>query len=155
MKNLSPEESLQLDCLTFLKMFAPHVLCWHTPNGMALGNGKNRFAYMAKMKKLGLLPGVPDLVLHWQSVTLFMHGDAVIPKGFPRTAYVELKDGKNPLTDSQMDVAWRLDKLGVPTFLCRDIGEFIGVCIELEVPMKGGMYGAIRTPQIPLVGTTI
>lgn len=118
---LSPEEILQLQCINFLERFVPTVLFWHTPNGVALGNGKNRFAYMAKLKKLGVLPGVPDLVLHWRE------------SDSSKTAYIELKAGKNRLTPAQKEVSEKLKSIGIPFFTVRSLPEFMVALNDLGI----------------------
>lgn len=44
-------------------LWAHRVRFFAVPNGARLGSGKQRFARMATLKKEGLTPGAPDLVL--------------------------------------------------------------------------------------------
>ncbi len=57
-KRSAPEEKIQEAVARHLnERAADGVVWWHTPNG-----GKRHVSYAVKLKKLGLKPGVPDII---------------------------------------------------------------------------------------------
>lgn len=60
---MRPEDTIQKAVVAALrKRKHPGVMFWHTPNGATLG-GRNKFAALNKLKSMGWLNGVSDLVL--------------------------------------------------------------------------------------------
>lgn len=121
---LRPEEILQSCCAQYLRVACPDVLWWSSGNGFYVGGGKNRFAYIDKMKKLGLLPGVPDLQLIWAS-----------PQG-PMVAFIELKAGKNKPTAEQLAVMSRLQEIGLHAEWVNSFDAFVALLKKWEVPNR-------------------
>lgn len=81
------EDSLQITIADHLRLYHPDVLWWHTPNG-----GKRNAREGARLKRMGVLAGVPDIILHWQ-----------INCETPQYGAIELKIGKGKQTDSQKE----------------------------------------------------
>jgi len=74
MKDFEPyegkEDDLQAACMRWLRLEHPNVLAFHVPNG-----GKRNAREAAKFKRLGVLAGVPDvLIVHPSN---FFNGFAV------------------------------------------------------------------------------
>ena len=80
MRRKSPEHDLQVAVVSALRDHCP-FLFWHTPNG-----GKRNIKTAARLKKEGVLPGVPDIQI-------------MLPH---RSAFLELKSKRGRLTDSQI-----------------------------------------------------
>ena len=59
------------------------------------------------MVKLGVIPGIPDVHVAWNS----------------RLHCIELKAPKGHLTPLQTQVIERLDECGVPTVVCRNLDQ--------------------------------
>src|SRR5262245_15561570 len=78
----------------------PDVLMWHVPNG---GYRDDREA--AKLKAMGVLPGVSDLQFHWIEI------DALQRK-CRRVLHLELKAGNGRLSDTQATFALAVKLLG-------------------------------------------
>ena len=76
----SPEHDLQVAIVDALRAHCP-FLFWHTPNG-----GKRGIKTAVRLKKEGVLPGVPDIQI-------------MLPN---RSAFLELKAKRGRLTDSQI-----------------------------------------------------
>ncbi len=90
MKN---EERLQTQVVEYLKYALPKDSFFHhSPN-----EGRRHINFMVKLKKMGFKAGFPDIVI-WV-------------KGKP-TLFIELKVGKNKLTQNQIDVRDTLLSLG-------------------------------------------
>lgn len=81
----------------------------HCPNG-----GKRSVIEAAKFKRMGVRPGVPDLLL---------------PIASPRQSYqgfaCELKSSIGTTTASQDDWLQMLDQSGYKTCVCRSLDEFV------------------------------
>ena len=115
-KYLKPEERLTIACVDFLRFNAPHgVLWWHTPN-----EGKRSFMGARIQLAMGLLPGVPDLIIlhHWAEQL--------------RVFFVEFKADKyRGLSSAQEAFRLTIERLPSTTFaLCRSLDEFMGLCKE-------------------------
>lgn len=101
-----PEQSLQALCMDWLKLARPDVLAWHVPNG---GKRGAREAY--RLKRQGVLAGVCDITV-------------VLPDN--RCGQIEMKAGKNGLTDEQEAFRDTCLERGIPWALCRSLPEFQG-----------------------------
>ena len=51
-----PEDTLQIQCVEWFREAFPGVLIYHVPNG-----GKRNPREAAKLKSMGVVPGIPDL----------------------------------------------------------------------------------------------
>ena len=85
----SPEQLVQLDCVTFTHKMCSGVLLSASQNGLYLGDGRSVAAYIRKQKLLGLLPGELDLMLTWAGRNVL---------------FIEVKAGKNDTTQNQETV---------------------------------------------------
>jgi len=103
-KRKSPEADFQKNLVDFIRLNAPKVIVFHPYN-----NGVNRNHQM-KMKRLGVLAGIPDLVM-------------IKPGGI--VYLLELKAGKGELRDSQKEIRDHCDHNGIPWASARSYDEAI------------------------------
>lgn len=112
-----PEDDLQRKCVEILERVHPRyqgdVLWFHVPNG----GGRSKVE-AAIFKGLGVVAGVPDLVLIWGRGTLL----------------VELKAPRGRLTKSQRKVFDQCDRMGVEYDQVNSVEGFLSACVEREVP---------------------
>lgn len=122
-RNVNSEDELQIACLNwFNAVFQGNNQrkIHHSPNG-----GSRNVIEAAKFKRMGVRPGFPDL---WVSL------------GQGRTGYIELKFGKNGLTDKQKEYRDFLLSEGHQWALCRTVDEFIATLKQWGVyHSKGGL----------------
>ena len=76
-----PEQDLQILAVQMIRLAAPDLMFWHTPNG----GGRSKVE-ASILKAMGTLPGVPDLTF-------------ILPNGTP--AFIEMKARKGVLTPGQ------------------------------------------------------
>lgn len=126
------EEQLQISCLALLRFACPEALFWHTPNGVFLGRGNGKWAYMAKLKMLGMLNGVPDLCILWKGIN------------GPEICFVELKVGYNKLTPEQVIITETLKNMGFKVGVAKTLEEFITLIKSFGVPIRKCMYGGYQ-----------
>lgn len=88
-----PEQDLQQQAIAFIRRAYPTLVHFHVPNSS--GNRGRRLGGI--MKSMGLLAGVPDIVV-------------VQPNGL--AGFLELKAGRGKLTESQAAFRDRVTKLG-------------------------------------------
>jgi len=101
-KKNTPEANLQMAVVLHLKFLAkPDVVWFHVPNG-----GKMPARTGAWNKRLGVIPGVPDMVF-------------VIPGR--QACFIEFKSPKGRQTDSQKAMEKRLLDIGAGYAVIRDI----------------------------------
>lgn len=124
---LKPEESLQLTIADYLRVSCPSILWWASGNGFYLGRSKSKIAYIVKMKKMGLLPGVLDLCLLWKDES-----------GKPCVAFIELKAGKNKPTDEQKNMINNLHSLGFMADWTNSFEGFIALLVKFGAPHRQG-----------------
>lgn len=100
---LGPEDRLQLAVLEYLEITVaePHLV-WHTPN-----SGKRSQSEANRFKLLGVVPGVPDLIL--------LTGRGI--------HFLELKAGKNKPTEAQEDFMSYARSLGWHTAIIRSLDD--------------------------------
>lgn len=104
------EHSLQVGCLTWLRMQYPNVLVWATPNGAWCG-----IKQAMKLKAEGLAKGVPDLQI------------PMARKGY-HGLFIEMKNGKKGrVSEEQMAMMVRLKKEGYMCAVCRSIDDFMSI----------------------------
>jgi hypothetical protein len=97
------EANIQGPIVQFIRTVAPHVVCFHTPNG-----GLRTKAESAKLKWQGVLAGVLDLTLLWA----------------PRqVAFIEVKTRVGRLSDDQKSFIALLESFGIPWAVARSIDE--------------------------------
>lgn len=122
--NWKPEEVLQGQCAAYLRSMCPDVLWWASMNGIWIGANQSRFQYMDKMKKIGLLAGVPDLQICFSS-----------PNG-PQTCFIELKANYNKPTEDQQEVMGKLKALGFKVDWTNSLEGFIKLLTDFGVPTR-------------------
>ncbi len=83
------EAQHQIDFVKWLHYHYPHILFWHTPNGELRDS-----ATAAKLKKMGVTPGVPDLFLPQYH------------------CFIEFKNTKGRLSESQRQIKKKLKSYG-------------------------------------------
>ena len=88
------EHELQCACVRMFHMKHKGALIWATPNG-----GQRHIAVAAKMRKEGVLPGVPDLFIPEA-------------RGGYHGLFVEMKSGKNKATPAQVQIMGQLHERG-------------------------------------------
>lgn len=101
-----PEQDLQIACVTwFYAQYGTRKDCklFHSPNG-----GKRSAREAAKFKAMGVLPGVPDLILLHQG----------------KAHFFELKSDKGKLIDSQKDFGMWLLTNGFECAVIKSFDEF-------------------------------
>ncbi len=114
------EEELQIQVAQWLNMWG--VLWMHCPN-----EGKRSRRLGAKLKRMGLSPGVPDVLIFeaWQDGDFSGHGIAI-----------ELKTAKGRLTTQQEQWLDDLERRGWLTAVCRSLDEVMAECEALR-PIHG------------------
>ena len=106
-KAAASEHDLQVQCLRWLRMAHPDVLCYAIPNG-----GQRNTIVAARMKAEGATAGVPDLHIP-------------IPRGEYASLYIEMKNGKaGVVSEKQKEMITRLREYGNKVVVCRTFEEF-------------------------------
>ena len=101
------EHHLQVECLRWLRLQYPDILCYAIPNG-----GQRNTIVAAKLKEEGATAGVPDLHIP-------------VPRGRYASLYIEMKNGKaGRLSDHQKEIIPRLQAYGNKVVVCRNFEEF-------------------------------
>lgn len=103
------EDQLQKSCVAWFDLQYRHIswALFHVPNG-----GKRNSIEAAKLKAMGVRPGVPDLLL-------------VIPRGGYNYLAMELKVGNNTQTANQRNYQTKMSENGGCYAVIRTIDEFI------------------------------
>jgi hypothetical protein len=98
------EDSFQITVADLLRRYAPPSVIWfHTPNA-----GKRSKRTGARLKKMGMRPGVADIVIATSTGTLFL----------------ELKDGaKGRKREGQVQFAADCEAAGIPYAVARDVEQ--------------------------------
>jgi len=111
---MTAEDRLQIACWQYLRLQYPDVLAFHTPNG-----GARNAREGAKFKKMGVVPGVPDLlVVRYKEVERMC-----LPDFIPGLA-IELKIKPNRPTKAQKEMLARFEAQGWVVAVCYDFDEF-------------------------------
>lgn len=102
-KTVTSEDQLQANCFFWFNNTYPHLrgYLFHPANG-----GKRSKREANKMKAMGVLPGIPDLIFI-----------------YPLTG-IELKFGKGTTSDSQKAIHNLWISLGIPIHIVRSEDEF-------------------------------
>lgn len=114
------EDDLHIQVADFLRLaWPPDLLFWHTPNGgdrptitrtNKAGETYSFSPAAQQLKRMGTLPGFPDLAF-------------LLPGG--RLAVIELKFGKNTLSQDQIDVRTVMLANKVGYAVCRTLEEVV------------------------------
>ena len=110
------EAALQAAIVTFVRTVSPDVLIFHPPNG---GLRSKREA--AKLKWMGVVAGIPDLILWYDN---------------GKTACWEVKMPGRGLSKDQGLVASWLELSGFPWFLIRSIDDARDALAELGIETR-------------------
>lgn len=102
------EDNLQVQCVQWFRMQHRGRLLFHIPNG----RGRFNIRQAARLKRLGVLSGVPDLYIP-EPVNGF-HG-----------LFVELKAGRNKPTEAQGAMIEALRGRGYAVEVCYALSEFV------------------------------
>ena len=102
------ESKLQQECVFWFRAQFPHYkkLLFAIPNG-----GKRNIVTASILKAEGALAGVADLML-------------AMPRGEYHGLFIEMKHGKNDLSESQEDFKQAVQKHGYKHITCREFDEF-------------------------------
>lgn len=111
---LGPEDRIQISILEYLEAVAPHVLVFAVPN-----EGRRSYTAAARHKLLGMVAGVPDLVLCHEGRALFFEVKSAKGRLQPtQRAFIELATqagAKAAVVRSIDDVRAALKAWGIPT----------------------------------------
>ena len=119
---MTKESDIQIACNEYLNYLGKYYFFrhFHVPN-----EGKRSISYHAKMKKMGLKSGCPDIIIEY-------------PEG--RVLYFELKNEKGRLSDSQKLWAVQSKALGTPHFVVKggltECLDQIKQIIEKNIPVR-------------------
>jgi hypothetical protein len=112
MKN--EETRLHCAAVDYMRRVCPDCLTWHAANG-----GKRSKETARLMKRLGVLPGVFDLV--------------VLAPG-PRTFFLEAKTDKGKLSEDQQWFKGELIKMGFSYVVFRNLDDISDFIIQNKIP---------------------
>jgi len=101
------EDDLQIACMSWLSLAYPDIVAFFIPNG-----GKRNAREAARFKKMGVKKGIPDIHI-------------AEPSGEYHGLYIELKSGKNRLTDNQKQVISKLMKNKYRCEVCYSLEDFM------------------------------
>lgn len=114
MSRSEPEAKLQRAILETLRVAYPTAIAWSCPNGGYVLEKR----IVAKLKWLGLLPGVPDLAIYWKGG----HG------------LIEVKSATGRLSPEQIAVHKVLREQGHNVATVRSLEDLAEVLAEWGVP---------------------
>jgi len=100
-----------------------------TDNAMALhiaNQGKRSPRFGSELKRMGMLPGVADIVVFWEG------GYAI----GPRVGWIELKSEDGRASPAQENFAKRVVHIGHRYALCRSVDEVLNYLDMWHVPHK-------------------
>ena len=117
------EDSIHKSIMQFLWRALPSdCLAWHTPNQA----GTRTIAETKRLKSMGVLPGIPDILI-WNAKDSRLIG-------------IEVKSPKGVLSKSQKQLFPKLDSLGIPVHVCRSIDE-VQAALDIElIELKVRVY---------------
>jgi len=119
---MTKEADIQIACNDYLNYLAKiyNFRQFHVPN-----EGKRSIHYHAKMKKMGLKSGCPDIIVEY-------------PEG--KILYIELKAPKGRLSDTQKLWAVQSEILGTPHYIVKgevsECLELVGGIIKQNIPFR-------------------
>ena len=113
--NMPPEQALQVEIVQWMKRtLPPEVVFFHVPNGGGRTKGQG-----AIMKAMGVIPGVPDLIVSWPGCV----------------AAIELKAGAGRASEAQQAMQARMAAIGWQVFECRSLDQFKLILRNLGCPV--------------------
>ena len=126
------EDMLQAQCVEWFKAQYPDKIIYAIPNG-----GSRNKIEAAKLKRCGVLPGVPDLCIpsvhtcapRYKSINQELIYSSLVSQ-IRVGLYIELKAGKNKLTKNQEKIKLYLSRQGYEVCVCYTFEEFVKVVKE-------------------------
>lgn len=112
------EDALQMSCIQWFRVQYPGRVMFHIPNGRARLNIRQA----SRLKKLGVLAGVPDLFIPEPAVIQGATGGRIY-----NGLFVELKAGDNEVTAKQQAMIDVLRVRGYAVHVCYTLDEFMSV----------------------------
>ena len=103
------EDQLQIAAMCWIRLAYPNTVSFHVANERKTSPMRG-----AKLKKMGVLAGVPDIHI-------------LDPRKTYCGLFIELKTAKGRLTPSQKDVIERIENAGYKCAVCRSLDEVIEV----------------------------
>ncbi len=107
------EASLQIQCLDWVRLQYPTLLIFHVPNALAFAGGERGAFYrkLASLKRLGVVKGIPDLVI------------ARAARGF-HGLYIEMKKPGEKPDLHQKSIHRQINGSGYLAYVCDSFEEF-------------------------------
>ena len=120
------EIDLHVELVAILRLvLKPTVLWWHTPNG------EHRDPKTAaKLKAMGVLPGVADLTFHWAE------WDTVVGK-LRKVLHMEMKAGNRPQGNAQVAFELAVKLLGDEYHIVRTVVDALEILGERGLIKEG------------------
>jgi hypothetical protein len=109
---MKPEDQLQINVINYINRQYPKALCFHVPNV-----GKRNVIEAAKFKRMGVLSGVPDILI--LNGNLYYSGLAI-----------ELKIKPNKPTKNQLEVMDKFKEAAFRVAVCYDFESTIKIIDE-------------------------
>lgn len=116
---MKPEELVQQAIVDFVAKCCPKVLLSASQNGMYAGKGKFAGLYVDKQKRLGMLPGEPDLMLTWSLKNIL---------------FVEVKSADGKISDNQEKVISKRRGQGFDCEIVYSLDDFMEVVCKYRIP---------------------
>jgi hypothetical protein len=122
---MRPEDALQQQVCSYLERALPRTSYWCAiPNGAVLAGDKvSRARQMAKLKRTGLRPGAPDLIV--------LHDGRLLA--------IELKVASGKLSDAQKESCDAIVQAGGGYAVCRSVEEVESYLAGHGVPLRARM----------------
>ena len=119
---MRPEDALQQQVCCYLEHALPRASYWCAiPNGAVLAGDKaSRGRQMNRLKRTGLKPGAPDLII--------IHDGRIIA--------IELKAGAGRLSEAQSTACDLIVAAGGAYTVARSIDEVEAFLVSFEVPLR-------------------
>ena len=115
MPRQNPEAALHRAVAQYLTVALPKDAFWTTiPSG---GGGKIRGA---NLKRMGLKPGVPDILIVYRGLPFF----------------IELKSKAGRVSPEQQGVMWTLGSQKISTFVCRSMDEVVDAVRKITATQR-------------------
>ena len=110
------EDQIHASIVQFWAVQAPDAIVHHSRNEGSRG-GKAGIIDGTRGKRIGVVKGYPDLIIHWRGVTFF----------------IEVKREGAYLDKAQKSLHEELRKHGLRVFVCRSVDDAQEVYAEMKV----------------------
>ena len=101
------EDRIQQSCVRYTRIQYPEAILFHCNNSV-YSNGPTAQRRTARLKSMGMLPGVSDLILCFKG----------------RTVFIELKTPKGRQTEKQQEFENKAELNGFDYYLVRSFDEY-------------------------------